>query len=49
MSAGNNTPRGAKAQATLMTVLHSARKRSADTISLVVEALRNPAAAQELL
>ena len=25
MSAGNNTPRGAKAQATLMTVLHSAR------------------------
>lgn len=49
MSAGNNTVRGAKAQATLMTVLHSARKRSADTISLVVDALRNPAAVQQLL
>jgi len=43
MSAGNNTPRGAKTQAMLMTVLHSARKRSVDTISLVVRALRNPA------
>ncbi len=49
MSAGNNTPRGAKAQATLMTVLHSARKRSADTISLVVDALRNPASVEHLL
>lgn len=49
MSAGNNTPRGAKAQAILMTVLHSARKRSADTISLVVDALRSPAAVQHLL
>jgi transposase len=49
MSAGNNTPCGAKAQATLMTVLHSARKRSADTISLVVNALRNPTAVQHLL
>lgn len=49
MSAGNNTPRGAQAQATLMTVLHSARKRSADTISLVVDALRNPATVQRLL
>lgn len=49
MSAGNNTPRGAQAQADLMTVLHSARKRSADTLSLVVDALRNPAAVQQLL
>lgn len=49
MSAGNNTPRGAKAQATLMTVLHSARKRSADTIALVVNALRNPATVRQLL
>lgn len=49
MSAGNNTLRGAEAQATLMTVLHSARKRSADTISLVVNALRNPVAVQHLL
>jgi transposase len=49
MSAGNNTHRGAKAQATLMTVLHSARKRSADTIALVVSALRNPASVQQLL
>jgi len=49
MSAGNNTPRGAKAQATLMTVLHSARKRSVDTISLVVRALQNPASVQHLL
>lgn len=49
MSAGNNTPRGANAQATLMTVLHSARKRSTDTISLVVDALRDPAAVQQLL
>ena len=49
MSAGNNTPRGAKAQATLMTVLHSARKRAVDTISLVVRALRNPASVPQLL
>ena len=49
MSAGNNTHRGAKAQATLMTVLHSARKRSADTSSLVVSALRNPASVKQLL
>jgi len=49
MSAGNNTPRGATAQATLMTVLHSARKRAADTLSLLVRALRNPAAVQQLL
>jgi len=49
MCAGNNTPRGAKAQATLMTVLHSARKRAADTISLVVDALRNPSSVQQLL
>jgi transposase len=49
MSAGNNTARGAMAQATLMTVLHSARKRSADTISLVVDALRNPTAVHQLL
>src|SRR6185503_242364 len=49
MSAGNNTHRGAKAQAILMTVLHSARKRSADSISLVVDALRNPATAHQLL
>ena len=49
MSAGNNTPRGALAQATLMTVLHSARKRSADTMSLVIGALRNPARVQQLL
>jgi transposase len=49
MSAGNNTPRGAKAQAILMTVLHSARKRSADTISLVVRALQNPASVCQLL
>jgi len=32
-----------------MTVLHSARKRSADTISLVVDALRNPDSVQQLL
>jgi hypothetical protein len=32
-----------------MTVLHSARKRSADTIALVVSALRNPASVQQLL
>jgi len=49
VSAGNNTPRGDKAQATLMTVLHSARKRSVDTISLIVSALRNPASSQRLL
>jgi transposase len=49
MSAGNNSPRGATAQATLMTVLHTARKRSADTLALVVDALRNPAAVQQLL
>lgn len=49
MSAGNNTSRGATAQATLMTVLHSARKRSVDTIPLIVDALRNPAAAHQLL
>lgn len=49
MSAGNNTPRGAEAQAVLMTVLHSARKRSVDTLSLLVEALRNPPAVQNLL
>jgi transposase len=49
MSAGNNTMRGAEAQATLMTVLHSARKRHADTISLVVDALRNPAGVHQLL
>jgi hypothetical protein len=33
----------------LMTVLHSARKRHADTISLVVDALRNPASVRRLL
>jgi len=49
LSAGNNTPRGAKAQATLMTVLHSARKRSVDTITLVVRALQSHASVQQLL
>lgn len=49
MSAGNNTPRGAQAQAVLMTVLHSARKRSVDTMSLLVDALRDPPAVQHLL
>ena len=42
MSAGDNTERGAKAQATLMTVLHSARKHSADSLSLLVKALTTP-------
>ena len=49
MSAGNNTQRGAKAQATLMTVLHSGRKRSADAVSLLVQALRDPASVDQLL
>jgi transposase len=49
MSAGNNTKRGADAQATLMTVLHSAKKRAVNTITLIVEALRDPAAVRGLL
>lgn len=49
MSAGNNTQRGAKAQATLMTVLHSGRKRSADAVSLLVNARRDPASVDQLL
>jgi transposase len=49
MSAGNNTPRGAEAQAVLMTVLHTAKKRSVNSVGLVVDALRNPASVAQLL
>jgi transposase len=48
MSAGNNTARGADAQAILMTALHSARKRSINSIELLVNALRDPTGAAQL-
>jgi transposase len=48
MSGGNNTPRGARAQEILMTVLHTARKRAADGIAISVRALTHPASASEL-
>ena len=40
MSGGNNTDTGANTQAILMTVLHTAKKRSIDAIELIVQALR---------
>lgn len=48
MSAGNNTSHGADAQAILMSALHSARKRSINSVELLVTALRNPAGAAQL-
>lgn len=48
MSAGNNTQRGAHVQAVLMTVLHSARKRSVNTVELLAHALRDPHAVAQL-
>jgi transposase len=49
MSGGNNTNRGAHTQAVLMTVLHTAKKRSADSVDLVVTALRKPSTVNRLL
>lgn len=46
---GNNTPSGATSQAILMTVPHSAKKRLANGITLLVDAMRNPASATNLL
>jgi transposase len=46
---GNNTPRGAATQAVLMTVLHSARKRLVNGLTLLVDAMRNPAFVARLL
>lgn len=46
---GNNTPTGAASQAVLMTVLHSARKRLVNGLTLLVDAMRNPASVARLL
>jgi transposase len=46
---GNNTPTGAASQAALMTVLHSARKRLRNGLTLLVDAMRNPASVEHLL
>ncbi len=48
MSAGNKTARGADAQAILMSALHSARKRSLNSIELLVAALRDPSHVSQL-
>jgi transposase len=49
MSGGNNTLRGAHTQEVLMTVLHTARKRGADSIALATQALRDPASVDSIL
>jgi len=49
MSAGNNTPRGARTQQILMTVFHSARKRNADALLIATQALRDPSSVTTLL
>jgi hypothetical protein len=46
---GNNTPSGAASQAVLMTVLHSARKRLVNGLTLLVDAMRNPSSVARLL
>ena len=46
---GNNTPTGAASQAVLMTVLHSARKRLVNGLTLLVGAMHNPASVARLL
>jgi len=48
MSGGNNTPRGARTQEILMSVLHTARKRAADAVAIAVQALRDPASVADL-
>ena len=45
MSAGNNTPHGARTQEVLMTVLHTAHKRGLDALSIATDALRDPPSA----
>ena len=48
MSGGNNTPRGARTQEILTTILHTARKRALDGIAIAVHALTHPATVSEL-
>ncbi len=49
MSGGNNTPRGARTQEVLMTVLHTARKRGVDAIAIATQALRDPSSVDTIL
>lgn len=49
MSGGNNTETGARTQEILMTVAHTAKKRSRASVALYVDALRQPAHVTQLL